>query len=237
MAGIDRLCELKKECDFSMVSDVPMPGTLGVRIENLQSSYLKEKRLVINRFSYDFEPGSRIAVMGKTGAGKTTLLRLMLAFIKPDSGRMMLYSENEVRAITQETRCNFAYVPQGNSLLSGSIRHNLLLAKPDASDDELQSALHDACADFVYDLPHGLDTDLSERAGGISEGQAQRIAIARSLLSPGSIMLFDEISSALDEDTERELYSRLFARLEGKTVILITHHASVAQICDDVVKL
>ena len=237
MAGIDRLCELEKACDLSMVSNESIPGNLGVRIENLQSSYAKENRPVIHHFSYDFKPGSRIAVMGKTGSGKTTLLRLMLAFIKPDSGRLLIYSENEVRAISQETRCNFAYVPQGNSLLSGSIRHNLLLAKPDASEDELQKALHDACADFVYDLPYGLDTDLSERAGGISEGQAQRIAIARSLLCPGSIMLFDEISSALDEDTERELYSRLFARLNGRTVILITHRASVAQICDDVVKL
>ena len=236
-AGIDRLRELEKQCDTACDTEEKLQGHLGVRIENLQSTYAKENRIVINKLDYDFKPGTRIAVMGKTGAGKTTLLRLMLAFIKPTGGRMLIYNEDEVHVLSESTRCNFTYVPQGNSLLSGSIRHNLLLAKPTATDEELQGVLHDACADFVFDLPSGIDTNLSERAGGLSEGQAQRIAIARSLLCPGNIVLFDEISSALDEETERELYRRLFDRLQGKTVILITHRVSVAETCDEILKM
>ena len=125
------------------------------------------------------------------------------------------------------------YVPQGNTLISGTIRNNLLMAKPDASDAELQSALHTACADFVFLLPKGLDTVLSEHGGGLSEGQAQRIAIARGLLRPGAVFLLDEISSALDEDTERELFSRLFAARPATTMLLITHRNKVASLCDD----
>jgi ABC-type multidrug transport system fused ATPase/permease subunit len=143
----------------------------------------------------------------------------------------------EVYALSEDLRGNFVYVPQGNTLMSGSIRYNLLLAKPDASESELQRVLTLACAEFVYDLPQGLDTELSERGGGLSEGQAQRLAIARGLLRPGNIMLFDEISSALDEETERELYRRLFTELRDKTMIIVTHRTAMLDLCDDVVRL
>ena len=125
------------------------------------------------------------------------------------------------------------FVPQGNTLISGTIRNNLLMAKPDASDEELHTALHTSCADFVFDLPQGIDTVLSEHGGGLSEGQAQRIAIARGLLRPGAVFLLDEISSALDEDTERELFSRLFAARPSTTILLITHRKKVASLCDE----
>lgn len=121
--------------------------------------------------------------------------------------------------------------------MSGTIRYNLQLAKPNASDKELQQALHTACADFVMDLPDGIDTELGERGGGLSEGQAQRIAIARGLLHPGSIMLLDEISSSLDEPTEQELYRRLFANHPDTTMIFITHRPTVSSLCDEIITL
>ena len=121
--------------------------------------------------------------------------------------------------------------------MSGSIRYNLLLAKPDAKEEELRQVLHTAMADFVLNLPEGLDAECGERGSGLSEGQAQRIAIARGLLRPGNIMLLDEISSSLDEDTEHELYSRLFAAYPQKTMIFITHRPTVCELCNEVIKL
>ena len=121
--------------------------------------------------------------------------------------------------------------------MSGTIRYNLQLAKPDATDEELQQALHTACADYVLELPDGLDTELGERGGGLSEGQAQRIAIARGLLHPGDIMLLDEISSSLDEPTERELYRRIFAAFPDTTMIFITHRSTVSKLCDEIISL
>ena len=121
--------------------------------------------------------------------------------------------------------------------MSGSIRFNLQIAKPDAPDRELTDALHTACADFVQELPDGLDTLLGERGSGLSEGQAQRIAIARGLLRPGNILLLDEISSSLDPETETELYRRLFRAHPGKTMIFITHRQAVTTLCDSVLTL
>jgi ABC-type transport system involved in cytochrome bd biosynthesis fused ATPase/permease subunit len=112
-----------------------------------------------------------------------------------------------------------------------------MIAKPDASDDEVMRALHAACADFVLNLPDGLDTEIGERGRGLSEGQAQRIAIARGLLRPGNIWLFDEVSSSLDEATERELFERLFATYPDKTMIFVTHRLAMSEICDEIVRL
>lgn len=113
--------------------------------------------------------------------------------------------------------------------MSGTVRYNLQLAKPDATEEELRHVLQVACAEFVFDLPHGLETELGERGMGLSEGQAERIAVARGLLRPGSVLLLDEISSALDEPTERELFRRLFAAYPNKTMIFITHRSAVAE--------
>ena len=135
------------------------------------------------------------------------------------------------------TRCNLSYVPQGNTLLSGPIRDNLLIGNPRASEDDMRRALHTAVADFVFSLPDGMDTVCGEQGTGLSEGQAQRIAIARGLLRPGNILLLDEPSSALDGETERELLERLSGQVTGKTVVLITHRERIAELCSEVVRM
>ncbi|MDE5998144.1 MAG: ABC transporter ATP-binding protein/permease, partial [Muribaculaceae bacterium] len=127
--------------------------------------------------------------------------------------------------------------PQGNSLLSGTIRNNLRIAKPDATEEEMMSALHDAAADFVHDLKFGLETTCGEHGDGLSEGQAQRIAIARGLLSSGSILLLDEISSSLDEDTEKLLLHRLSRRKDSRTILFVTHRMGVLPYCDEILRL
>ena len=234
-ASIDRLKEMehgeeKQSCDGE---DITTRTLLGIRMDNVTFRYAKGDREVMSNFSHDFRPGTKTAILGTTGAGKTTLFRLILNFIQPDSGEVTFYGNGFSHAADKSMRKNVVFVPQGNTLISGTIRNNLLMAKPDASDEELHAALHTSCADFVFDLPQGIDTVLSEHGGGLSEGQAQRIAIARGLLRPGAVFLLDEISSALDEDTERELFSRIFAARPSTTILLITHRKKVASLCDE----
>ena len=221
-ASIDRLEELDTEEEPKIVARGD--GQPGIRFEDVSFRYAKGDRQILTHFTHTFKPGSKTAIMGETGIGKTTLFRLILCFIEPDEGQV-------------EVGGDCCFVPQGNTLMSGTIRYNLQLAKPDATDDELKAVLHTACADFVLDMPEGIDTELGERGSGLSEGQAQRIAIARGLLRPGDIMLLDEISSALDEPTEREMYRRLFAAYPQKTMLFITHRPTVTEQCDDIINL
>ena len=239
-ANIDRLEELlqlEQESDEGKRSLPVFSAAAGIRVEDLHFKYATGDRAVFDGFTHDFVPGSKTALMGPTGIGKTTLFRLMLALVKPDTGTLTLYSGDRSQVVSPDTRTDFVFVPQGNTLMSGTVRFNLLLARPEATDEELRDVLHTATADFVFDLPAGLDTELGERGIGLSEGQAQRIAIARGLLRPGSILLLDEISASLDEATERELFSRLFAACPGRTMIFITHRPAVASLCDDILRL
>ena len=214
-----------------------MKGQLGLTLQDVCFHYASEDRMILSHFTHLFPAGSKTALMGQTGAGKTTLFRLLLGLIKPEQGTMTVFSADNQQPISEHTRSNFVFVPQGNTLMSGAIRYNLMLAKPDATDEELRKVLHTAMADFVFGLPEGMDTECGERGSGLSEGQAQRIAIARGLLRPGNIMLLDEISASLDEQTERELYRRLFASYPQKTMIFITHRPVVCELCDEVVRL
>ena len=237
-ASIDRLEELEQtEAEDNLSSSQMISGPLGVSVQNVTFQYADGDREILSHFSYNFHPGSKTALMGITGAGKTTLFRLFLALIKPNEGTMTIYGPQGKEYISEKTRSNFVFVPQGNTLMSGTIRYNLQLAKPDATDEEMQQVLHTAMADFVFQLPDGINTECGERGGGLSEGQAQRIAIARGLLRPGSIMLLDEISASLDEQTEHELYRRLFEAYPQKTMIFITHRQLVCELCDEKITL
>ena len=236
-ASIDRLQELETIQAEQDGQSQQLRQPTGVCLSGVSFSYAAAERAVLTHFSHDFKPGSKTAVMGLTGAGKTTLFRLMLALLTPDSGILQLYDDRRRCSIDATTRANFVFVPQGNTLMSGTVRYNLQLARPDATDDELRQVLTTAMADFVFSLPQGLDAPLGERGIGLSEGQAQRIAIARGLLRPGGVLLLDEISSSLDEQTERELYSRLFKAFPEKTMIFITHRPTVCELCQEVVRL
>lgn len=210
----------------------------GVRVTNLSFRYESEGNYILSRFSHDFRPGSRTMIVGSTGAGKTTLIKLLLGLLKPDTGSIEIYGGGQSRKASSSTLCNFVYVPQGNSLLQGTIRDNLLLAAPQATDRQLAEALHTAAADFVFDLPLGLDTSCDEAGAGLSEGQAQRIAIARALLRPGSILLLDEFNSALDTHTATTLMQRLSHSCPDSTIIIIAHHQSAIEpYCDYVLRI
>ena len=199
--------------------------------------YSDEENWVYEGFSFSAHTGQMVALMGRTGAGKTTLLRLLLGLITPTSGVIRLLEGSSSYRIGEETRGNFVYVPQGGSLFSGTIRENLLLGDERASDERLREVLRLAVADFVFDLPLGLDTLIGERGVGLSEGQSQRIAIARALLRPGKILLLDEATSALDQDTERQFLSYLKMQARDRLILFITHHPEVAATCDVVVRL
>lgn len=233
----ERLAELTSLPLEPQGSPVRLDGSLGVRISHVSFSYQGNSRQILNDFTYDFRPGSLTAIVGETGVGKSTLIKLILALIRPDEGEITVYNGNEEVAVSPQTRCNFSYVPQGNTLFSGTIRDNLLIGNQHATEEDMRQALHTAVADFVFSLPAGLDTVCGEQGTGLSEGQAQRIAIARGLLRPGNVLLLDEPSSALDSQTERELLERLSAEVNGKTVVLITHREKIAGLCSEVVRM
>ena len=223
-------------------SDILFDNAPGIRLGNVSFAYddvpEEERRLILDRFSYDFKPGTVTAIMGVTGAGKSTLTRIILGLVRPASGEAYLYSEGRKETAGPDTRCNFRYVPQGNTLMSGTVRDNLLMANPSATDDEMRDALHVAVADFIFDLPGGLDTVCSEKGSGLSEGQAQRVAIARALLHSGGVLILDESTSSLDAGTERLLLERLAEKYHGrKTILWITHRESVTSIADAVLKI
>ncbi len=236
-ASIDRLMELEALPREEVGEPHYLSGTAGIRIANVSFSYPDSQREVFSDFSYDFKPGTRTSIVGPTGVGKSTLIRIMLSLLKVSSGKVSFYTSDEEVEASAATRCNLVYVPQGNSLFSGTIRDNLLMGNPEADDEMMNEALHTSAADFVFDLPDGLDSQCFEAGAGLSEGQAQRIAIARALLRPGSILLLDEFSSALDAETETVLMERLTSRLPGHTMIFITHREKIIDYCDSVLRL
>ena len=229
----ERLMELEENPLEEQGDPLLMEAPCGIRFNDVSFAYEKEEGQVINHLSFDFKPGSCTAILGETGAGKTTLVRMILALIRPQGGEVAIYNGKDSTALSPRHRCNLVYVPQGNTLLSGTIRENLRLGRVTATDEEMGNALQLACADFVKDLPQGLDNLCSESGGGLSEGQAQRIAIARALLREGSVMLFDEATSALDPETERRLLQNILAN-HDKTIIFITHRPAVVDYCDQV---
>ena len=234
----ERLMELENIRHEAAKGDRLLSGRVGLRLEHLTFAYEKGSKKIFDNFSYDFPPQSITAILGETGSGKTTLVRLLLNLIRAQAGSLYLYDAQGLRLeASPDTRCNFAYVPQGNTLLSGTIKENLLLGRPDATDEELHEALRLAAADFISELPDGIESICGEGGTGLSEGQAQRIAIARALLRRAPFLLLDEATSALDTETERRVLQNIVGTFEGRTVIVVTHRPEVLQYCTQVLDL
>lgn len=232
----ERLMELEEVPLEKQGDAIELEAPCGIKLNNISYQYFDADTPVIKDLSFDFHPGSCTAVLGETGSGKTTLIRILLALLKPISGSVEIYGREERMDLNPLMRTNFVYVPQGNTLMSGTIRENLKMGKENATEEEMNKALKKSCADFVLNLPNGLDTVCSEQGGGLSEGQAQRIAIARSLLRDKSIMIFDEATSALDPETEKQLLKNILAH-HDKTVIFITHRPAVVEYCNQVLTI
>lgn len=238
LTAVERLMQLEDNPLEEQGEQRVLDGPLGIKLENISFEYTDEEtpKHVISDLNFDFKPQSCNVIVGETGSGKTTLLRLLLALIKPTAGKITIYNEKTGEELSPLHRINYVYVPQGNTILSGTIRDNLLLGRSDANDNELHKVLKTACAEFVLELPKGIDTNVSEDGIGLSEGQAQRIAIARALLRPGNIMIFDESTSAVDIDTEEQLLKNILSS-QNKTVIFVTHRMSVCKYSDNTLTL
>ena len=203
-----------------------------VAVEDAGYAYVPHQP-VLTHADFRAAPGETVALVGPSGGGKTTMIRLLLGLIRPAEGRAYLQAADGRQVeVNAGLRRYFSYVPQGNTLLSGTIADNLRMVKPDASDAQLQAALEAACAwDFVSAMDGGLDASVGEHGHGLSEGQAQRIAIARALLRDAPVLLLDEATSALDVATERTILRNLAARYPHKTCIVTTHRPTVISLC------
>jgi ABC-type multidrug transport system fused ATPase/permease subunit len=234
----ERLMELEDNPEEEQGEPLAVAAPCGISFEGVTFYYDDaQQQPVVKEMNYNFAPATCTAVMGQTGSGKTTLIRLLLSLVYPKEGHIFIYNDKgRKEELSPRHRCNFVYVPQGNTLLSGTLRENLRLGNPDATDEEMLEALRLACADFIDDLPEGLDTQFSEHGGGLSEGQAQRISIARALLRPGSIMLLDEATSALDTQTELRVLENILQR-HRRTVIIVTHRQAAVDYCSQILQI
>ncbi len=231
VTSAERLMEMENWDKELNDNPIKMDGPCGIMLDNVSFRYDDSSEDVISNLSFDFRTGTSTALIGKTGTGKTTILRLLVALAVPQKGHVRVYNEKGSFETSSSMRCNFIYVPQGNTLMHGTIRDNLLLGNPSATDEEIYEMLHVCCADFVRSIPNGLDTLCHENGGGLSEGQAQRIAIARGLLHGGEILILDEVTSALDEETTKELLDNLFENYADRTLIFATHDPLVIERC------
>lgn len=237
LSSEERLLDIDEMDAEEIAHQVILSGDPAVEVRDVSFAY-DGRTPVFEHFSCAFKAGRMTAVCGPTGEGKSTLAKLLLGLLRPSSGHIVLTDGVQSIEAGIDARGNFMYVPQGNSLLSGSIRENLLLADSQATEEQMREALHTAAADFVFELPLGMDTLCSEVGRGLSEGQGQRIAIARALLKKGGILILDEATSALDSETEAQVLERIHEKYHGrKTIICITHKPAAAEISDAIVNL
>jgi ABC-type multidrug transport system fused ATPase/permease subunit len=232
LASAGRIIEIQKLPKEQYTGKRITPEKIGVKVDTISFGYTDE--LVFEDASIDFKPGEFTAIVGKSGIGKTTLVRLIMAFTNKMKGSIEFYNEaGEKMPASPDARNFIAYVPQGNTLFSGSIKDNVLMGKKDATDEEIIEALKSAAAyDFVKEFPQGINTVIGEKGVGISEGQAQRIAIARALVRKAPFLILDEATSSLDESTELSVLEGIRKWNPSPTCLLITHRRSVLQYCD-----
>ena len=237
---IRELVQLPKEVHIPDSSELDAYAEDGfeVRMKDVNFSYVKGNR-VITDSAFKAMPGEIVALVGPSGEGKTTMIRLILGLIRPESGKAFLEASNgKVVEMNADTRHLFAYVPQGNTILSGTIAENMRMVKEDATDEEIIEALKIGCAwDFVKDMPDTINSNIGERGRGFSEGQAQRIAISRAVLRDSPILLLDEATSALDVTTERKVLKNIIKQRPNKTCIVTTHRPSVLNMCQRVYRV
>ena len=235
ITSVERLMELLELEEDPVGKEILLPGAPRIEVDHITFSYPGANEPTLKDFSCVFEAGAMTVIAGHTGAGKSTLIRMVLGLLKPQQGRILVGGQPAGSSL----RSNFMYIPQGNSLLSGTIRSNLQMADPSAPDERMFEVLGIAMAGFVKeDLPLGLDTVCGEIGSGLSEGQAQRIAIARGLLRPGGVLILDESTSALDPDTERMLLKNLQEHYHGKkTILFISHREAVVSSADAIVQV
>ncbi len=237
---IRELVELPKEKhieDSSALDEFAADG-FKVSMRNVDFAYV-EGETVLHSSDFDAAPGEIVALIGASGEGKTTMIRLILGLVHPVDGSVTVTSSDGREVMMNaDTRHLFAYVPQGNTILAGTIEENLRMAKEDASEAELIEALKLACAwEFVEKLPNGIRSNIGERGKGLSEGQAQRIAIARAILRDAPVLLLDEATSALDVATERRVLRNIITSRPNKTCIVTTHRPSVLNMCKRVYRV
>ncbi len=230
---IREITEIEDE-DYSEHS--AMPESVALKVSNVSFKY--ENDIILKDLSLIVPANKNIGIIGSSGAGKTTFIRLLLSLIEPDSGTVEYLDENNnAETVCPASRRFISYVPQGNTLLSGTVRSNLLTGKKDATEEEMWEALRLADADaFLRNNPLGLDCELSEKAGGLSEGQAQRISIARALLRDKPVLILDEATSALDESTEARIFEQI-TKKKDRTCFIITHRSSMLKYCDMIIQI
>lgn len=240
IASAERIMEIENMPDEKKINDEINVQEVynnldSIEFDNISFSYNRDT--ILCDTSLSIRKGDFVAITGITGIGKSTLMKLLMSVFRLDSGEIYLsLKENKKIYVDKNIRKIFAYVPQGNFLLSGTIRENLQFVAPNATDEEIYNSLYIACADFMGSLPEGLDTKLGERGVGLSEGQIQRLAIARAILTGAPILLLDECTSALDEATEKRLLKNL-KELKNKTCLIITHKNAALSICNKEVRI
>jgi len=235
MVSAKRLYQISELEHEDYTGSDSQPTAVSLRVSDVYFHYEDEDdhRHVLRNLNLSIPAGSRVGIVGASGAGKTTFIRLLLALLKPVNGTLEYIDENgNTELASPASRRFISYVPQGNTLLPGSVRANLQAGNPDATEEQMWQALETAdAADFLRKSPQGLDTVLAHSAGGLSEGQAQRISIARALLRNKPVLILDEATSALDEATEAKIFQQI-SSLEGKTCFIITHRRSMLHYCD-----
>ena len=238
LASTERVIEIQSiESELYDNERPVLEGKVGVDIEDLCFGYTDEQ--ILKNVNMHVNPGDTVAIVGESGIGKTTLIRLVMSFLKPDQGKITFYNDKGEKEETDASSRRFiAYVPQGNTLFSGTIRENIRMGRLDATEEEMMEALEQTAAlSFIKNLPMGLDTVIGEKGHGLSEGQAQRIAIARALVKKAPFLILDEATSALDEETELRVLKGLQKMNPRPTCLVITHRMSVLKYCDREVKI